>query len=133
MRVSDPVATAAALLVRHSGAYGDLIADDIGTAVKAFATRFWVGVVFSGAVVFSIAMACVWVIAVTWDTPGRLWTIAGLCGSFILISAIAFLILRALKRRWRGVFPQTGLEWGKDRLVVNDLLAHARGAPDAGS
>jgi uncharacterized membrane protein YqjE len=133
MRVPEPVATAASLIVRHTGAYGDLIADDVATAFKALATRFWVGVVFLGAVAFAVAMACVWVIAVTWDTPERLWAIAGLCGGFVLISVIAFGVLRMLKRRWQGVFPQTGSEWGKDRLLVDELLARARGVPDAGS
>jgi hypothetical protein len=133
MRASNPVATAAALLVQHTDAYGDLIADDIGTALKAFSKRFWVGVVFSGAVGFSIAMACVWIIAFTWDTPGRLWTIAGLCGLFVLTSAIALLVLRALKDQWQGVLPQSGSEWRKDRLLIEDLLARAQGVPDAGS
>jgi hypothetical protein len=131
MQVLGRVATAASLLVRHTGAYGDLIADDMGTAIKEFSTRLWVGVVLSGAVAFSIAMACVWVIAVTWDTPGRLSVIAGPFGLFALTSVIAFLALRVLKGQWHGMFTKTGSEWQKDRQLVDDLLAGTRGTPDA--
>ena len=125
------VATAASLVVRHAGAYGDLISDDLGSAYDALSKRFWVGVVFSGALVFSIAMGCVWAIAVTWDTPGRLWLIAGLLGLFVLTSAIAFLVLRVLKGKWQGMLPKTESEWEQDRLLLDDLLARTRGEPDA--
>jgi hypothetical protein len=32
---------------------------------------------------FSIEMACVWAIAVTWDTPHRVWLIGALFGVFV--------------------------------------------------
>jgi hypothetical protein len=121
------VATAASLVVRHAGAYGDLISNDLCGAYDAYSRRLWAGTVLAAAVIFSIAMACLWVIAVTWDTPGRLWVIAGLFGLFALTSAAAFQVLRVLKGQWRGLLPQTGSEWDKDRLLLDDLLARTPG------
>jgi uncharacterized membrane protein YqjE len=72
-------------------------------------------------------MACLWVIAVTWDSPGRLWVIAGLFGLFALTSAAAFQVLRVLKDQWQGLLPQTGSEWDKDRLLLDDLLVRTPG------
>jgi hypothetical protein len=130
MEVLERVTTAASLVVRHAGAYGDLISDDMSCAYNAISRRLWAGVVFSGAVVFSIAMACVWAIAITWDTPARLWLIAGLFGLFVLTSATAFLVLRVLQGQWQGLLPKTGSEWQKDRLLLDDLLARTPGKPD---
>jgi uncharacterized membrane protein YqjE len=119
--------TAVSLLVRHARAYGDLIADDVESAYAAFVRRLWVGVVLAAAVVFSVVMACVWAIAATWDTPARQWLIAGLFGLFVLTSLVAFLALKALKNPPPSLLPKTRLEWEKDRLLLDDLLARSGG------
>jgi uncharacterized membrane protein YqjE len=121
-------ATAASLVVRHARAYGDLIADDAGSAYAAFVRRLWVGVVLAAAVMFSVVMACVWVIAATWDTPARQWLIAGLFGLFVLASAAAFMVLKALNDPPPSLLPKTRLEWEKDRLLLDDILARSGGA-----
>ena len=53
--------------------------------------------------VFSIAMACVWAIALTWDTPGRMWLIVALFGLFVLTSVMALLALEVLKNNPPGL------------------------------
>jgi uncharacterized membrane protein YqjE len=122
------VATAASLVVRHARAYGDLITDDAGSAYAAFVRRLWVGVVLAAAVAFSVVMACVWIIAAAWDTPARQWLIAGLFGLFVLASVAAFMVLRALNNPPPRLLPKTRLEWEKDRVLLDDILARSGGA-----
>jgi ABC-type sugar transport system permease subunit len=121
------VAKVASLAVRHVSAYGDLITEDMRSSYDAFGRRFWVGVVLVVGVGFSVAMACVWAIALAWDTAGRLWLIAGLFGLFVTLSVAAFLVLQSLKGQRRGLLPKTELEWNKDRLLLDDLLSQPRG------
>jgi uncharacterized membrane protein YqjE len=121
------VATAASLVVTHACAYGDLIADDVESASAAFGRRLWVGIVLAAAVVFSVGMACVWVIAATWDTPARQWLIGGLFGLFVLTSVAAFMVLRALNNPPPRLLPKTRLEWEKDRVLLDDILARSGG------
>lgn len=122
------VATAASLVVRHVRAYGDLIADDVESASAALVRRLWVGIVLAAAVAFSVVMACVWVIAATWDTPARQWLIGGLFGLFVLASVAAFLVLKALNNPPPRLLPKTRLEWEKDRVLLDDILARSGGA-----
>jgi len=82
----ERMARLASLIVRHAGAYGDLIADDMQCAYTALARRLWVGVVLVVSVMFALALACVGVIAMTWDTPNRLPMIAGLCSVFVRVA-----------------------------------------------
>jgi hypothetical protein len=120
-------ANVASLAVRHVSAYGDLIADDVSSSYEAFGRRLWAGLVLAAGVGFSVAMACVWAIALTWNTAGGLWLIAGLFGLFVTISLAAFLVLKVLKGQQRSLLPKTGSEWRKDRVLLDDLLSRARG------
>jgi uncharacterized membrane protein YqjE len=119
-----PVNTAASLFMRHAAAYGELIAEELGVAYAGFVRRLWAGVVLAAAGVFAIAMACVWAIAATWSTPGRMWLIAGLFAAFMLISVAALWFLRAPRNRM-PLLAGTAFEWRKDRLLLNDLLAQS--------
>ncbi len=130
MQMQGRVAIAATLAVRHAGAYGDLIRDDMGRAYRAFSRQLWAAVILSAALAFAVATACVWVIAVSWDTTGRLWAIASLVGLFVLASAGAFVALKIFKGQWPGLFPNTGSEWQKDRLLLEDLLDRRPGGSD---
>ena len=123
----ERVTAAASLIVRHADAYGAIIAEDLGFAYAAFLQRLWAGVVFVAAGVFSIAMACVWAIALTWDTPGRMWLISGLFGLFVLTSVAALLVLKGLRNNPQGLLAKTGVEWEKDRMLLDDLLARSGG------
>lgn len=114
---------AASLIVRHASAYADLIAEDVGLAHAAFLRRLLVGVVLMTAGVFSIAMACVWVIALTWDTPGRIWLIVGLFALFMVIALVSLVVLKSLQNSPHGLLTRTRLEWQKDRVLLDDLLA----------
>ncbi len=122
MNTLERVSTLASLVVRHAGAYGDLIADDIGTALDAFGRRLWVGVILVSAALFAVAMACLWAVAAAWDTAWRLWLIGGLGAAFGLVAVWALLTLRRLSRDARQLLSRTGVEWQKDRQLFEELL-----------
>jgi hypothetical protein len=118
----ERIATAAPLLARHAGAYGELIADDVHRSSQAFAQRLWVGVALAMAVLVAVLLSCTWLIARSWDSPGRLETIGALAGFFILVSLLAGVILYVLQTRPMPLLHQTRQEWNKDRLLMDDLF-----------
>jgi uncharacterized membrane protein YqjE len=124
----DRLAAAASIVVRHAGAYTDLIVSDVDAAGLGLGRRLWAGAIVAGAVAFAAAMACVWVIAVAWDTSGRIWAIAGLLAFFVLVAAAAYVQLRALKATPRSLLSRTAREWEKDRVLLEELLARVREA-----
>jgi len=120
--VLAPANAAASLFLRHVSAYGELVAEELGLAYAAFLRRLWGGLVLIAAGAFSVAMACVWAIAATWSTPGRMWLIAGLFGLFVLTTVASFLVLKAPRNEPQRLLARTRLEWQKDCLLLDDLL-----------
>ncbi len=86
--------------------------------------RLWAGVILAGAVTFLTVLACVAVIAITWETPARLWTIGGLLGLFSLIAICALVALRTPKETL-SILPQTATEWHKDRVLLEEILTRS--------
>lgn len=123
----ERASAAASLIVRHASAYADLIAEDVGLAHTALLRRLLVGAVLMTSGVFSIAMACAWAIALTWDTPGRIWLIAGLFALFMVVALVSLVVLKTLQNRRHGLLTRTRLEWQKDRVLLDDLLARPAG------
>jgi uncharacterized membrane protein YqjE len=128
--VLAPANSVASLFLRHVGAYGELIAEELGLAYAAFLRRLMAGLVLIAAGAFSIAMACVWAIAVTWSTPGRMWLIAGLFGLFVVTSVASLLVFKAPRNEPQRLLARTRLEWQKDRLLLDDLLLRSSGKPE---
>jgi hypothetical protein len=126
--VYDRLAAAASIVVRHAGAYTDLIVSDVDAAGQGLGRRLWAGAILAAGVAFAAAMACVWVIAATWDTPGRIWAIAGLLALFAAVAVVAYVELKALKAAPRSVLSRTALEWEKDRVLLEELLTRVRDA-----
>jgi uncharacterized membrane protein YqjE len=126
--VHDRLAAAASIVVRHAGAYTDLIVSDVDAAGQVFGRRLWAGAILAAGVAFAAAMACVWVIAITWDTPARIWAIAALLALFTAVAVIAYVELKALKAAPRSVLSRTAREWEKDRVLLEELLTRVREA-----
>jgi uncharacterized membrane protein YqjE len=73
-------------LLRHVVAYGDLFADEAVEAVRGVRRQLLGLAVLLTAGGVAGLMACVWVIAATWDGPHRLQAIGSLCIGFVLIA-----------------------------------------------
>ena len=122
----DRLAGVASIAVRHAGAYTDLIVSDLGATSAGIQRRLVAGTVMACAAVLAVAMACVWLIASTWDTAARTWVIAGLVGLFLAIAAAAFWKLKQLSAGAPGILSQTAREWAKDRRLLEQLLERER-------
>jgi hypothetical protein len=73
-------------VLRHLVAYGDLFVDEAADAVRGVRRQLLgLAVVLSAGGVAAL-MACIWLIAATWDGPHRLQTIGALCVGFTLIA-----------------------------------------------
>lgn len=126
------LAVAASLLVRHAGAYADLVLSDAEEARREAGRRLMAGTLLAAAMIFAIAMACLLVIAVTWDTPARLWTVGGLLGLFCVVALVAYTRWRALRAQGGSLFARTAREWEKDRVLLEQLLGGVAIRSDAG-
>jgi uncharacterized membrane protein YqjE len=124
----DRLSVAAAIAVRHAGAYTDLILSDLDATATGFRQRVVATVVLGCAVLIAILIACAWIVAATWDTVARGWTIGGLLALFLAIAAGALWRLRVLEAITPAVMSQTTSEWAKDRRVLEELLAKERAA-----
>jgi len=122
----ERLSAVASIAVRHAGAYTDLILSDLEAASTAYGRRLAAAAVMACASLLAIVMACVWLIAATWDTAARVWVIAGLLGLFLAIAAAAFWWLKRLMAGGRGVLPQTAGEWAKDRQLLEELFDRER-------
>lgn len=73
-------------LLRHFVAYGDLFADEAAASVRVLRRQLLGAAVVLTAGGVAALMACVWVIAATWEGPHRLQAIGALCIGFALVA-----------------------------------------------
>ena len=125
----ERLAALASIAVRHADAYAELILSDIDATRRGFHRRIIVGTVMVAATVLAAGMACVWVIALTWDTPARIGVIVALLGLFVAVAGSALWKLNALTAGEPRMLSQTAREWAKDRQLLEELLAHERAEP----
>lgn len=125
----DRLAAAASIAVRHAGAYTDLILSDVEVAGGVVRQRLIAVTLLGGATVLAVALGCVLLIVICWNTAARLWAIAALIGLFTGIAAIAYRQLQRLDATAPGVLERTAREWAKDRTLLEDLIEREREAP----
>jgi uncharacterized membrane protein YqjE len=116
----------ASIAVRHAGAYTDLILSDIDATRSMLHRRLVAGTVVVGSSVLAAALGCVWIIALTWDTPARIWAIAALLVVFLAVAAVSLWKLTTLRAREPPMLSRTAREWAKDRQLLEELLARER-------
>ena len=122
----DRLATTAAIAVRQAGAYTELILSDLEASSGLVRRRVAFGAVAVLAVHLALVMACALLVAVSWDSPYRVWVIAGLTLGFAAIAAAALWKLTALDAGAPGLLQQTAREWAKDRRLLEELLAQQK-------
>lgn len=113
----------ASIVVRHAAAYGELLAEDLAAARDALERRLWLAAILAVAVLLCLEMACVSVLAITWNTPDRQLAILSMAAFFFLIAMACALTLRARKARGRGLLPLASQEWRKDQRLLTELLS----------
>jgi uncharacterized membrane protein YqjE len=119
----DRLSTAASLVVRHAGAYVDLIQSDLDLTSRVLRVRVIAALIVALALQLAVALGCVWIIAAAWDTPLRIPAIASLLGLFLVLAGAALWKFRALDTSAPPLLAQTIREWAKDRRLLEELLA----------
>jgi uncharacterized membrane protein YqjE len=126
----DRLSATASIAVRHVGAYADLLASDLHLGSAGLRRQLMALAALALGAVFAGALACVWLIALTWDTPLRLWVIGGLTGMALVLAIAGLLRLRTVRSGAAPWLSQTAREWNKDRQLLEELLARG-GAEEA--
>jgi len=114
---------AAPAILRHIAAYAELAGQDLETSQRDFGARLLASTILLVCVFFAILSACLVVIALTWDTPYRVSSIAWMGGVFFLIAVVAGLYRSKViggQSRFLGTVRR---EWAEDRVILEKILS----------
>jgi hypothetical protein len=126
----DRLAAAAAIVLRHAGAYTVLIRSDLESARALLERRVIAAAVLWAALILALQMACAGLVVLTWHTAARGWVMAALLGLFCMVAIGAAWRLHGLSDpATRTAHSRTAREWAKDRAVLGELLARLRTSP----
>ncbi len=113
---------AAPILARQAAAYLELAAEDLARAKRALTTQLMVAGVVALSALIVVIMACLAIVAATWDTPYRLTAIASMGGGALVIGALALWYGARVTAGRSELFSLVRHEWQKDRVIVNQVV-----------
>jgi hypothetical protein len=109
-------------VLRHLIAYGELLCEEAGDALRQSRRRALGLAVTVTAGVMALSLACVWAIAAGWDGPNRLTVIGALCLSFVVVALIGAAYARAARLPDRPApFERLRAEWQADMRELAQL------------
>jgi len=123
MRLLWSLPKAAPALLRHFIAYAELAGQDLERTQLEFKTRLFASLVLAISVFFAILSGCLVVVALTWDTPHRVWAIAWMGGAFLLVAVVAALYRAKLIGSRSAFLGTVRREWAEDRVIVERILS----------
>ena len=116
---------AAPALMRHIGAYIELVGLDLARAQREITAQVVASAIAAICALFAVFMFCLGVVAYTWDTAYRVAAIVWMGGGFLVI-AIAALIYRSRLARASARSPllsDVKREWQEDRVILERFLS----------
>jgi uncharacterized membrane protein YqjE len=123
MRVLWLLPKAAPALLRHIGAYVELIAFDLEQSRRDLAANVLVSMVAGVCVFFAVLMGCVVIVALTWDTPYRVAAVAWTGGAFLTVAVIAVIVRSKIMKEQKLFLASVKREWQEDVVVLENILA----------
>jgi uncharacterized membrane protein YqjE len=123
MRVLWLLPKAAPALLRHLGAYIELIAFDLERSRRDLVANVLVSMVAGVCVFFAALMGCVVIIALTWDTPYRVAAVAWTGGAFLTVAVIALIVRSKIMKEQKLFLASVKREWQEDVVVLENILA----------
>jgi uncharacterized membrane protein YqjE len=129
MRVLWLLPKAAPALLRHIGAYVELLALELEQSRRDLTINVLAALVAGVCVFFAVAMGCVVIVALTWDTPYRVAAVAWTGGVFVIGAVIALLYRsKVMKGQQRGPMTSENEVSGvaEQRKAVLARLAQSR-------
>jgi uncharacterized membrane protein YqjE len=123
MRVLWLLPKAAPALLRHIGAYVELIAFDLEQTRRDLVANVLISMVAGVCVFFAVLMGCVVIIALTWDTPYRVAAVAWTGGAFLAVAVIALIVRSKTMKDQKLFLASVKREWQEDVVVLENILA----------
>lgn len=115
---------AAPALLRHMAAYVDLASLDLARSCRELAAEFIASAVLAICALFAALMACLAVVALTWDTPYRVAAIAWMGGGFLLLAILAAVYRSSIVRAKSPLLGSVRSEWQEDRVILERILSN---------
>lgn len=116
-------------VLRHLIAYGELLCEEAGDALRQSRRRALGFAVTVTAGVMALSLACVWAIAASWDGPNRLTVVGALCGCFVIIALVGAAYTRGAVRAGGAMpFERLKAEWQADMRELERLDPSLRSA-----
>jgi uncharacterized membrane protein YqjE len=114
---------AAPALMRHIGAYIELAGLDLARAQREITAEVVAAAVVALCMLFAVFMACLGVVACTWDTAYRVAAIAWMGGGFLAIAIAAVVYRSRLGRDRSPLLSEVRREWQEDRVILERVLS----------
>jgi len=123
MRALWSLPKAAPALLRHIGAYFELAELDLARATRELTAQLVAIAVVAICALFAVMLACLGVVAYTWDTPYRVAAIAWMVFGFLVLAIAAAVYLSRLSRERSALLADVRREWQRDRVILERILS----------
>jgi uncharacterized membrane protein YqjE len=123
MRVLWLLPKAAPALLRHIGAYVELVALELEQSRRDLTVNMLAAVVAGVCVFFAVLMGCVVIVALTWDTPYRVPAVAWTGGGFLAVAVLALIYRSKVMKDQPPFLASVKREWQEDVVVLESILA----------
>jgi uncharacterized membrane protein YqjE len=120
---------AAPALMRHIGAYVELVGLDLARAQREITAQVVVSAIAAICLLFALFMICVGIVAYTWDTAYRVAAIAWMGGGFLVIAIAAVIYRYRLGRARSPLLADVKREWQEDRVILERILSSDEDRP----
>jgi uncharacterized membrane protein YqjE len=114
---------AAPALLRHIGAYFELVALELEQSRRDLTVNMLAAVVAGVCVFFAVLMGCVVIVALTWDTPYRVPAVAWTGGAFVAVAVLALIYRSKVMKDQPPFLAAVKREWQEDVVVLESILA----------
>jgi uncharacterized membrane protein YqjE len=122
MRVLWLLPKAAPALLRHIGAYVELVALELEQSRRDLTVNMLAAVVAGVCVFFALLMGCVVIVALSWDTPYRVPAVAWTGGGFLAVAVLALLYRSKIMKNQPPFLAAVKREWQEDVVVLETIL-----------
>ena len=123
MRALWSLPKAAPALLRHIGAYFDLAALDLARTQRELTAELVATAVIAVCALFAVFLACLVVVAYTWDTAYRVAAIAWMSGGFLAVAIAAFIYRSSVARARTPMLSDVRRVWQEDRVILERILS----------
>lgn len=111
------------LILRHLDAYTEIAEKDAQDALSALARRTTLAMIAVAAALVSVLMACIGIIAVTWEGPHRVLAPVALAAVFAAVAAWSWIAARRHRAGNPTLLAGVRAEIVKDRALLERAIA----------